>query len=70
MITQFSELAPQEDDPKAYLPSPARIARMCAAIRRGWSDREIQKRSGTKRPERWTAPMVSVRLEAPAYPLD
>lgn len=70
MITDFSELARQEDDEKAYLPSAARIARMCAVIRRGWSERELQKRSVAERPVRWTAPEVTVRLDPPKHLMD
>lgn len=62
MITSFEELKPEDEQEDVYLPSPERIARMCRAYQNHWSDRERMKRSYFK-PQRWTAPEVSVSLE-------
>ena len=62
MITSFDELHPAEEPEDVYLPSPERIARMCRAYQLSWSDRERIKR-GYIKPQRWTAPEVSIDLE-------
>lgn len=61
MISPYPELEIQEDDEKVYRPSPERIARMCAAIRRGWSERDYRKRSSQLK-TRLTVPVVSICL--------
>ena len=63
MITSFEELQPAEEQEDVYLPSPERIARMCRAYQMNWSDRERIKR-GYIKPQRWTAPEVSVDLDS------
>ena len=63
MITSFEQLQPAEEQEDVYLPSPERIARMCHAYQKNWSDRERMKRSYSK-PQRWTAPEVSVCMDS------
>ena len=63
MITSFQELHPAEEPEDVYLPSPERIARMCRHFQEGWSDRERIKRGHIK-PQRWTAPEVSMALDS------
>lgn len=62
MITAFENYSETDDPDGVYLPSPERIRRLSAAIRRGWSDREFVKRSAS-RPKRWTVSEVSVSLD-------
>jgi len=37
-------------------PTEEQIAKQCERIRKGWSDREFYKRSGTEPPRGWTPP--------------
>jgi len=62
MITTFDQLQTPDEPEDVYLPSPERIARMCRAYQKSWSDRERTKRSYSK-PERWTAPEVTVSMD-------
>ena len=62
MITSFDELQPPEEPEDVYLPSAERIARMCRAYQNSWSDRERMKRSHSK-PQRWTAPEVTMSID-------
>jgi hypothetical protein len=66
MITTFEDYSVTEDPEQVYLPSPERIRRLSAVIRRGWSDREYLKRSAS-RPRRWTVSEVSVCLDLSEY---
>lgn len=62
MITSFHELQPEQEQEDVYLPSPERIARMCRAYQQTWNDRERIKRGHVK-PQRWSAPVVTVDLD-------
>lgn len=62
MISTPNELELIDDEENVYRPSPARIALVCAVIRRKWTDREFRKRS-TQTPRSWSVPIVSVDLE-------
>lgn len=69
MISQSFELEQQEDDEQVYKPSQERIARICAEIRRDWSEREHRKRSSQLSP-RLTVSVVSLCLDSQGYPAD
>jgi len=69
MINTFDDDTVTEDPEQVYLPSPERIRRMSAVIRRGWSDREYIKRS-VSRPQRWTVSEVSICLSEAEYAND
>lgn len=62
-FSEFETPAQRDETENVYLPSQARIARMCAAIRRHWSDRELMKRSHL-RPITWEVPTVAVCLDS------
>jgi hypothetical protein len=51
-----------EDPGQVYLPSPERICRLTAVIRRRWSDREYAKRCTVKQ-LRWSLATVRMRLD-------
>ena len=62
-FSEFETPAQRDETENVYLPSQARIAQMCASIRRHWSDRELMKRR-LSRPIAWEVPTVSIGLDS------
>lgn len=62
MIKTMEPYTETEDPKDVYLPSPERIGRLTAAIRRAWSVREYEKRSAVK-VRRWIVAVISINVE-------
>lgn len=62
-LSEFERPIRRDETENVYLPSQARIKRLCAAIRSRWSDRELLKRSRA-RPILWEVPTVSICLDS------